>query len=49
VTIHTRDCYPCKGTGFLVGWGAPPATVPCPAMDEDDHGDEEEEPEENGL
>jgi len=24
-------CYPCKGTGFLVGWGAAPGAVRCPA------------------
>jgi len=27
---HPKDCYPCKGTGFVIGFGAP-AGAPCPA------------------
>lgn len=27
---HPKDCYPCQGTGFVVGFGAP-AGAPCPA------------------
>lgn len=42
MTDHPSDCYPCKGTGRVIGFGAANGG-PCPAdhSDPDERGDDE--------